>query len=124
MEEITKTAHKYAVKNAFEHDGEAQIGAVVGKVKALFPKADLKKVMPMISKAVAEVNKMKKDALALEYKKFESTGWELKHVEKEKTLPELEWLKKGEKIIKELRQTQAEQCTLDMHAPQYSLMNM
>jgi len=99
MEEITKTAHKYAVKNAFEHDGEAQIGAVVGKVKALFPKADLKKVMPMISKAVAEVNKMKKDALALEYKKFESTGWELKHVEKEKTLPELEWLKKGEKII-------------------------
>ncbi|VVB76411.1 Glutamate--tRNA ligase [uncultured archaeon] len=99
MEEITKTAHKYAVKNAFEHGGEAQIGAVVGKVKALFPKADLKKVMPQISKAVLEVNKMKKDALEEEYKKFEAKGWELKHIEKEKSLPELEWLKKGEKII-------------------------
>jgi len=99
MEQIKQTAHKYAVKNAYEHDGKAQIGAVVGKVKALFPEADLKKVMPEISKQVMETNKMKKEALEKEYKEFEAQGWELKHVEKEKTLPELDWLAQGEKLI-------------------------
>jgi len=96
---VEEVAVKYAIKNAYEHDGAAQIGAVVGKVKALFPEADLKKVMPSISKVVTTVNKMKKEKLAEEYKKFESEGWELKHVEKEKVLPELTWLAPGEKLI-------------------------
>jgi len=101
MEEIKASAYKYAVKNAFEHEGKAQIGAVVGKIMALFPGTDLKKAMPQISKAVEEANALSKEKLSAEYKKFEGKGWELKHVEKEKTLPELEWLNtaKGEKLI-------------------------
>ncbi|MFA5126172.1 MAG: glutamate--tRNA ligase family protein [archaeon] len=99
MEQIKQTAYKYAVKNAYEHEGKAQIGAVVGKVKALFPQTDLKEAMSQISKQVMEVNKMKKEDLEKEYKEFEAQGWELKHVEKEKTLPELEWLPQGEKLI-------------------------
>lgn len=99
MEAINNTAKKYAVKNAFEHDGKAQMGAVVGKVKALFPDADLKQVGPEVAKIVNEVNKMKKSELEIEYKKFEAEGWELKHVEKEKTLPELEWFKEGMTLI-------------------------
>jgi glutamyl-tRNA synthetase len=99
MEQIRETALKYAIKNAFEHDGAAQVGAVVGKVKALFPEADLKKVMPQISAAVIEANKMKKTDLEKAYKEYDAKGWELKHTEKEKTLPELTWLKKGEKLI-------------------------
>ncbi len=99
QEEIRVVAYKYAVKNAFEHEGKSQIGAVVGKVKALFPEVDLKEVAPLIAKTVGEVNKMHKDSLTSEYSKFTAEGWELKHVEKEKTLPDLEWMKDGMKLI-------------------------
>jgi glutamyl-tRNA synthetase len=99
MSEIYEMALKYAVKNAFEHQGKAQVGAVVGKVKALFPDADLKTVMPEINKAVNEANTFDKDKLKSKYDEFASEGWELKHVEKEKTLPELDWFKPGMKII-------------------------
>jgi len=99
MENELITARKYAVKNAFEHDGKAQMGAVVGKVKALFPDTDLKKVSPEVAKVVASVNALNKIDLEKEYKKFEAEGWELKHVEKEKTLPELEWFKEGMKLV-------------------------
>ena len=68
MEAINNTAKKYAVKNAFEHDGSAQMGAVIGKVKALFPDANLKQIGPEISKIVNEVNKMKKVNLKLSTK--------------------------------------------------------
>jgi glutamyl-tRNA synthetase len=37
--------------------------------------------------------------LNAEYSKFNAEGWELKHVEKEKTLPELDWFKPGMKLI-------------------------
>ncbi|MCX6804141.1 MAG: glutamate--tRNA ligase family protein [Candidatus Diapherotrites archaeon] len=99
MEEVRAVTYKYAVKNAFEHEGKAQIGAVVGKVKALFPEVDLKKVMPLINEIVSLVNKMHKDILNSEYSKFNVAGWELKHVEKEKALPELDWFKPGMKLI-------------------------
>lgn len=99
MKEIENTARKYATKNAFEHKGSAQTGAVIGKVKALFPEIDLKKIGPTVSKIISEVNSLDKNELASEYKKFESEGWELKQVEKEKTLPELTWFKKGDEII-------------------------
>ncbi len=97
--EIKKTAFKYAVKNAFEHKGKAQIGAVVGKVKALFPDLILGEAMPTINEAMTEANSLGKKELEENYNLFNEAGWELKHEEKEKTLPELNWLKKGEKII-------------------------
>lgn len=97
--ELDKTISKYAVKNAFEHNSQAQLGAVVGKIKALFPEEDLGKIMPQIKKIVEETNKLDKKELDQKYKQYENEGWELKREEKEKTLPELDWLKKGEKII-------------------------
>ena len=99
MESIENTARKYAVKNAFEHKGSAQTGAVIGKIKALFPEVDLKTIGPKVSKIINEVNSLDKSELDKEYKKFESQGWELKQVEKEKTLPQLEWFKEGDEII-------------------------
>ncbi len=99
MDEVKQTAYKYAIKNAFEHGGKSQAGAVVGKVKALFPDADLKKLMPLINETVAGVNKLHKDMLNSEYSKFTAEGWELKRVEKEKTLPELDWVTPSTKII-------------------------
>ncbi|MFA5930951.1 MAG: glutamate--tRNA ligase family protein [archaeon] len=99
MEEIKEVAYKYAIKNAYEHDGKSQAGAVVGKVKTLFPESNLKEVAPIIATIVAQVNKMHKDMLNAEYSKFNAIGWELKQVEKEKTLPELDWFKTGMKLI-------------------------
>jgi glutamyl-tRNA synthetase len=97
--DIEKTALKYSVKNAYEHDGEAQVGAVVGKVKALFPDIIIGQVMPTIKKVVDEVNSFNKEELKERYELFANAGWELKQVEKEKKLPELNWLREGEKII-------------------------
>ncbi len=99
MEGVKQVAYKYAVKNAFEHQGKAQLGAVVGKVKALFPQVNLNEAMPLINEAVLLANNLDKEALNLEYLKFDAGGWELKHVEKEKTLPELDWVKSGVKIV-------------------------
>ena len=99
MEEIRQTAYRYAVKNAFEHQGKARVGAVVGKVKALFPEADLREVMPVVNEAVLLVNKLDNKTLDSEYLKFSVDGWELKHIERGKKLPELDWLKPGERII-------------------------
>ncbi|MDD3159931.1 MAG: glutamate--tRNA ligase family protein, partial [Candidatus ainarchaeum sp.] len=97
--EVKKIAYKYAIKNAFEHKSKAQIGAVVGKVKALFPEVDLSKAMPSIKEEVDKVNSLNETDLENEYNKFNESGFELKQVEKEKTLPELNWLKEGEKLI-------------------------
>ncbi|MDD4467874.1 MAG: glutamate--tRNA ligase family protein, partial [Candidatus ainarchaeum sp.] len=99
MDEVKQVAYKYAVKNAFEHDGKAQMSAVVGKVKALFPEIDLKTVMPLITESVNNANKMHKDMLNSEYSKFNAEGWELKHETKEKTLAELTWVTPTTKII-------------------------
>jgi glutamyl-tRNA synthetase len=93
-DEIQKAAYKYAVKNAFEHKGDAQVGAVVGKVKALFPLVDLKGAMPIVQETVKEVNSLSAGKLEESYKMFEDAGWELKQVEKEKVLPELDWINK------------------------------
>jgi len=97
-DEIQKVAFKYAVKNAFEHDGCAQVGAVVGKVKALFPLVDLKGAMPIVTKTVDEVNGLSTDKLKESFDMFASMGWELKQIEKEKVLPELDWIGK-EKLV-------------------------
>ena len=105
MKEIIRTARKYAVKNAYEHGGKAQAGAVVGKVKALFSDADLKKIAPLIAKEVKEVNALGKEKLKEEYNTYSAEGWELARVEKEKTLPELTWLKPSEKLITLRRKT-------------------
>jgi glutamyl-tRNA synthetase len=99
MEGIKQIAYKYAIKNAYEYEGKAQPGAVIGKVKALFPEADLKKIAPEVAKIVAQINKMKKEEISKEYAEFEKQGWELKHTEKEKTLQEMDWVKPAMKII-------------------------
>lgn len=91
-EKIKSMALKYAVKNARGHGGNADIGAVIGKMKALFPDLDIPKAMPEISEAVKEANSMKKEELEKKFAEFEKEGWELRHIEKEKTLPELNWL--------------------------------
>ncbi|MDO8428433.1 MAG: glutamate--tRNA ligase [Candidatus Diapherotrites archaeon] len=97
LEKVKEIAFKYGVKNAFIHEGKADVGAVVGKVKAMIPDIDLKKAMPIIQEAVKEINGMSKETLETEYKKFEEQGYELKPKDKQEGLPAIDWAEQKEK---------------------------
>ena len=86
MKDIEKTALKYAVKNAFLHEFKADKGAVVGKLKALHSEAEMKEVIEVASRITTEVNSFSKEKIKKLYEEFEKEGFELKAVEKEKTL--------------------------------------
>jgi len=57
-EEIKAAATKYAAHNASMFDGKAQPGSVIGKLMAEYPdlKQRVREVIPLIQKAIAEVN--------------------------------------------------------------------
>src|SRR3989344_7776365 len=91
-------AYRYAVKNAFEHGGRADMGALIGKLKALHKDLDVKKLMPTALEAVKKVNSLKADELEREFKSFEG-GYELKAKPEREGLPPLEWAEKGEEPV-------------------------
>ncbi len=95
---IEEDAYRYAVKNASLHNGKASSGAIMGKIKALYPKLDIKKTMEIALEAVKKANGLEPVELKKEFEKFEKQGWELKPKEKEEKLPMLEWAKK-EKVV-------------------------
>jgi glutamyl-tRNA synthetase len=89
---VKDDAYRYAVKNAFEHDGNANVQAVIGKIIALHKGIAVKDVIKDIQGAVGKANSLSKEELESEFQKFDAQGFELKKPEeKEKTLPELEW---------------------------------
>lgn len=90
MEEIRATAFKYAIKNAYLHQGKADIGAVIGKVLALH-KVGAQKIIPIVKEVVGNVNEKSLIEIERLYKSFEEQGFELHQVEKEPSLPELDW---------------------------------
>jgi len=97
---IEEDAYRYAVKNAFLHGGRAEAGAIVGKVKALYPKLDIKKAMAIALEAVKKANSLEHEELKRDFERFEGQGWELKPKEKEDSLPALEWAEESrEKVV-------------------------
>jgi glutamyl-tRNA synthetase len=62
-EDINALIEKYALANAFSHNGKAQPGVIIGKLIADDPKyrEQMKDLAPKIAKLVSEVNKMKID---------------------------------------------------------------
>lgn len=95
---IEEDAYRYSVKNAILHNGKADIGAIIGKIKALYPKLSIKKTMEIALEAVKEANALDPEKLKQEFEKFEKQGYELKPKEKEDVLPKLEWVGK-EKVV-------------------------
>jgi len=89
--DIKEQAFKYAVKNAFGHKGKADTGAVVGKMKALFPGMEVKEFISTVKSEVARANRLGKKELESQFKKFEEAGFELGAREERTGLPELEW---------------------------------
>jgi len=94
MQTIEKHAYKYAIKNAFLHNGKASLQAVIGKIKALHPEIDVKEAVDAAKEAVRKVNSMGFEAIRGEYEKIEDKeGFELRPKEKSTSLPELPWAK-------------------------------
>lgn len=101
MQELEKKAYKYAIKNAYLHDGKADLGAVIGKIKALAPDIEIKEAIEYAKAAVEKVNSMQFDEIKAEYERFErEEGFELKPVEKEDKLPELPWAEQQEVVTR------------------------
>jgi glutamyl-tRNA synthetase len=92
---VEEQAYRYAVKNAFQHAGKADVGAVVGKLKALNPETEMKALAMAAKKAVETANALPKNELEADYKKFEAEGYELKPKEKEEGLADLSWAENG-----------------------------
>ncbi len=97
--QIEADSYRYAVKNAFLHNGKADVGAVVGKIIALHKNTDIKKAMPLIQNAVKKVNCLNFEDIEIEFKKFEERGYELKPAEKKEGLIDLDWAEAGEKVV-------------------------
>ncbi len=87
---IEDTAFRYAVKNAFVHNGIADLGAVIGKVAALHKDIVLVKEIPKIKAMVDQVNAMPFEELEKHYKRLEDS-YELKARPQRDGLPELGW---------------------------------
>jgi len=96
--DIGKQAYKYAVRNAFEHSGKADVGAVVGKLKALFPGIEARELAGIAKKHVEKANSLDGKKLEEEFHRFEKQGFELGAREGRVGLPELEWAEK-EKVV-------------------------
>jgi len=93
--DVEEQAYKYAVKNAFLHNGFADPGAVMGKLKALNPNVEARGLFPKAKEASEKTGALSKEELEAEFKKFEEQGFELKPKEKEEGLTALEWAEKG-----------------------------
>ncbi|MFH0970382.1 MAG: glutamate--tRNA ligase [Candidatus Diapherotrites archaeon] len=84
-------AYRYAIRNAYDHHGKADIAAVIGKIKALYPDENVKEMVPIAKKTVEKVNRMGLTEIREEYQKFEAEGFELKIPDKKVGLLDLEW---------------------------------
>lgn len=84
-------AYRYAIRNAFEHKGKADAGALIGKLKALYPDVNVKELVPFAKVAAEKVNGMGMDEIHAEFDKFNAEGFELKIPEKKVGLQDLEW---------------------------------
>lgn len=90
-EQLKQDAHRYAIKNAFEHNGKADLGAIIGKLKALHKELDIKKIAPIAAETIKKINAMPFAEIEKEFRKFEGQGYELKPKPERKGLPRLEW---------------------------------
>ncbi|HLC79001.1 MAG TPA: glutamate--tRNA ligase [archaeon] len=96
--DLEQDAYRYAIKNAYEHKGKADLGSLIGKLKALHSEVAVPKLMPIVSAALKKVNAMKFEQIEEQFKSFES-AYELKPKPQREGLPELEWAQKGEKVV-------------------------
>ncbi|MFH1544504.1 MAG: glutamate--tRNA ligase [archaeon] len=96
-EKLKELTYKYAVKNAFEHEGKASMKAVIGKLMALDKglAKNLSKEVKEINEIIERVNSMDGKEIESEFNKFLGS-FELKPAPAREGLGELDWAKEGE----------------------------
>lgn len=92
---------KWALKNAYDHDGKAVVGFVINKVIGESPDArkDMKKLALEVKKTVDEVNKKSHEEQKKELLKIWPEALE-KKAEEKKELPELPNAEKGKVVLR------------------------
>ncbi len=92
---------KFVLANAYEHDGKAQAGAIVGKLIGSndITKDQIGKNMPLIQKIVSEVNKLSIENQEAELKKVFPEIFE-KREEKPRELPDMPNAEKGKVVMR------------------------
>ncbi len=98
LEKAKQDAHRYAIKNAFEHKGKADLGALIGKLKALHKETPVPELMPIAVETIKKINSMHFNEIEKEFRGFEE-GYELKPPPQREGLPALEWAEKGEAVV-------------------------
>lgn len=88
---VENDAYRYAIRNAFDHKGKADMGALVGKLKALYPDSNPKELIPVAKSAVERVNNMGMDEIRVAFEQFSTEGFELKIPDKKVGLLDLDW---------------------------------
>ncbi|UCF11992.1 MAG: glutamate--tRNA ligase [Thermoplasmatales archaeon] len=101
-EKIQKTARKYALQNAVQFNGKANVKSVVGKVIATFKKEDLspKDIIPVVSSVVKQVNRIPLNEQISELKKTAPELLQKEKKERDFSLPELPDAEKGKVITR------------------------
>lgn len=91
---------KFILANAYEHNGKAQTGAIVGKLISanLISKDEIKKTIPKINKQIKEVNSLPLEKQENELKKIYPEFF--KKEKKEEKLKELPGAKEGKVVTR------------------------
>lgn len=92
-------AYRYAIRNAYEHKGRADAGALIGKLKALYPDSNIRDLVPVAKAAAEKVNAMGMNEIHADFDAFQREGFELKIPEKKVGLLDLEWAAAGEPVV-------------------------
>lgn len=101
MNKLTGLIEKFALANAFQHEGKAQAGAIIGKLISEDSKIrlKLKELMPEINKILHAVNKLSLDEQEARLKDIYPEFFEKKEYE-EKQLKDLPKAVKGKVIMR------------------------
>jgi len=92
--------YAYALKNAVEHSGKAQIGAVIsGLFHEGLKKEELGEIIPDVKKTIEKVNSMSASEQEKEFEKFKKEVSE-RQTRKEGELPELENAVEGKVVMR------------------------
>jgi len=101
-EKIKQTARKYALQNAAQFDGKANVKAVIGKVIAVLQKEGFspKDIIPVVNLVVAEVNALSLDKQISELEVLAPELLQKEKKERDFTLPELPNAVKGKVVTR------------------------
>lgn len=102
VDSIKNTARKFALQNAVNFDGSAQLKAVMGKVISSFRKQGVhpKEIIPLVKDVVADVNKLSVDDQRAELEEIAPELLEKKKQKRDYSLPDLPGAKPGKVITR------------------------